>query len=145
MNATTTPTTKAWEHFAHGADIGVRGIGKNIDEAFEMGAHALSAIVAELKEIKPTESLEIHCHAPNLEILFFDWINALIYEMDTRHMVFGEFEVHIQKNDLKAKVWGELLDVKKHSSTVEPKGATMTELKVGNKENLWIVQCIVDV
>lgn len=138
-------TKKNWEHFSHGADVGVRGIGKNVEEAFEMGAQALTMIVAEEHEIKSTESLEIQCHAPNLEILFFDWINAVIYEMDTRHMVFGSYDIHIHENDLKAKISGEPLDLAKHSSTVEPKGATMTELKVEKKGDSWIAQCIVDV
>ncbi|MGZ3769299.1 MAG: archease [Bdellovibrio sp.] len=137
--------TKSWEHFAHGADIGVRGLGENIEEAFEMGARALTALVTEIKEVEATETLQIHCQAPNLEILFFDWINALIYEMDTRHMVFNSFNIHIKENELNATVTGELLDPKKHPTTVEPKGGTMTELKVLNKDNKWIAQCIVDV
>jgi len=31
-------TSKRWEHFAHEADIGVRGIGASKAEAFEQGA-----------------------------------------------------------------------------------------------------------
>ena len=36
----------AWEHFRHGADIGVRGIGTTIDAAFEGAAVALTAVVS---------------------------------------------------------------------------------------------------
>lgn len=136
---------KKWEHFPHGADIGVRGIGQNIQEAFEMGACALTSLVAEAKEVKKVETVDIRCQAPNVEILFFDWINALIYEMATRNMVFGSFDVHIQNNKLSAKVSGEGIDINKHTSTVEPKGATMTELKVAHQGDHWIAQCIVDV
>ncbi|MEW5891370.1 MAG: archease, partial [Pseudomonadota bacterium] len=36
-----------WEHFRHGADIGVRGIGDTLGEAFAQGALALTAVVTE--------------------------------------------------------------------------------------------------
>ncbi len=37
-----------WEHFRHDADIGVRGIGNSMAEAFEQAACALSAVITEL-------------------------------------------------------------------------------------------------
>jgi len=39
-----------WEHFAHGADIGVRGSGTTLGEAFEQAALALTAVVATLSK-----------------------------------------------------------------------------------------------
>ena len=35
-----------WEHFAHGADIGVRGTGASVGEAFEQAALAMLTLVA---------------------------------------------------------------------------------------------------
>jgi len=37
-----------WEHFSHGSDIGVRGFGESIEEAFEQAAVALTAVVADI-------------------------------------------------------------------------------------------------
>lgn len=135
---------KHWEHFEHGADVGIRGLGSSIEEAFTMGAQALTAIVVPPSEVKAVEFVDIHCHAPDVELLFFDWINAVIFEMDTRRMVFSSFEIKINNKDLTAKIGGEPLS-RLHAVTVEPKGATMTELKVQNRDDLWTVQCIVDV
>ncbi len=36
-----------WEHFPHGADIGVRGFGATREQAFEQAAVALSAVITE--------------------------------------------------------------------------------------------------
>src|SRR5512139_3851745 len=36
-----------WEHFEHGADIGVRGFGASVAEAFEQAALALTAVIAD--------------------------------------------------------------------------------------------------
>ena len=42
-----------WEHFAHGADIGVRGIGPTKEAAFEQIALALTGVVTDLKSVRP--------------------------------------------------------------------------------------------
>ncbi|MBT9613287.1 MAG: archease, partial [Burkholderiales bacterium] len=34
-----------WEHFTHGADIGVRGFGNTPSEAFEQAALAMTAVI----------------------------------------------------------------------------------------------------
>ena len=39
--------TGHWEHFEHGADIGVRGIAASKEEAFVQAALALSAVITE--------------------------------------------------------------------------------------------------
>lgn len=134
-----------WEHFPHGADIGIRGVGSTLNQAFAMGAKALTAIVTDPQQVQLFESFEIHCEAPDLEILFCDWINALIFEMDTRRIILGRFQVNIEGMKLRAMVWGEALDSKKRSFRVEPKGATMTELSVKKDGDFYITQCVVDV
>src|SRR5215469_2320541 len=99
-----------WEHFPHGADIGVRGIGATPGEAFEQAALALTGVITEPTGVTARTAVEIHCEAPDDELLFADWLNALIYEMSTRNMLFGRFAVHIDKDKLDATVWGEALD-----------------------------------
>lgn len=135
----------AWEHFPHGADIGIRGIGETVEEAFAMAALALNAIIVDTKETHPTETIEIQCRAPDIELLFFDWINALIYEIDTRQMVFSEFDVQLGNNRLTATIKGEPIDRHKQQTIVEPKGATMSALSVAKTNDHWRAQCIVDV
>jgi tRNA nucleotidyltransferase (CCA-adding enzyme) len=44
---------KYWEHFAHDAGVGVRGIGATKEEAFEQIAMALTAANTDPKEIVP--------------------------------------------------------------------------------------------
>ena len=58
-----------WEHFEHGADIGVRGFGASVAEAFEQAALALTAVVTDLTSVRPLERVEVHCEAPDNELL----------------------------------------------------------------------------
>ena len=74
------------------------------------------------------------------------WLNAVIYEMATRRMLFRDFVVEIEGDTLSAKLIGESLDQMRHSPAVEPKGATMTDLSVTRTVGgEWVAQCIVDV
>lgn len=137
---------RGWEHFPHGADIGVRGRGASEAEAFAGAALALSAIVTDPDAVQRTEAVDVRCEAPDDELLLVDWLNALIYEMATRKMCFGHFDVRIENGRLAGRAWGEALDVARHAPDVEPKGATYTALRVAEDPNgRWVAQCVIDV
>jgi SHS2 domain-containing protein len=137
--------TPHWEHFEHQADMGVRGFGNMPAEAFEQAALAMSAIITDLSLIKPIEVVNIICEELDQELLLADWLNALIFEMSTRRMLFSQFEVFIDNGQLKARAWGEPTNVKRHQPAVEIKGATYTELSVHKSQDQWVAQCVVDV
>jgi tRNA nucleotidyltransferase (CCA-adding enzyme) len=140
------PPATRWEHFPHAADMGVRGYGATRDQAFEQAALALSAIVTDLDSVRPQQAVEIHCEAPDDELLFVDWLNAIVYEMATRRMLFGRFEVRIEGSRLSATAYGEPLDVARHEPSVEIKGATYTALRVRPEpDGRWVAQTVVDV
>lgn len=135
-----------WEHFHHQADIGVRGLGPSVATAFEQAALALTAVITDPAQVDDRTPVAIACEAPDLELLLADWLNALIYEMATRHMLFSRFSVDILQQTLTATAWGEAIDPARHQPAVEIKGATYTALRVGRDEaGNWIAQCVVDV
>lgn len=135
-----------WEHFDHQADIGVRGWGSSPAEAFEQAAIALVAVSVAPAAVAPCDRIEVHCEAPDLEMLLADWMNALIREASARRMVFSRFSVRIAGLKLRAEAWGEPLEPERHRPAVEVKGASFLGLKVGRDETgRWIAQCVVDV
>jgi SHS2 domain-containing protein len=138
--------TNRWEHFPHQADIGVRGIGASKAEAFEQAALALTAVITDPQTLRPQEEVEITCEAPDDELLLVDWLNALTYETATRKLLFDRFEVCLDGHRLRARAWGEKIDVARHQPAVEVKGATLTCLRVGqDPDGAWVAQCVVDV
>jgi tRNA nucleotidyltransferase (CCA-adding enzyme) len=135
-----------WEHFPHQADVGVRGFAATLEGAFEQAACAMTAVVTEPERVAPLTEVTIHCSAPDTELLLFDWLNALVYEMATRHMLFSQFEVAISDGELRATARGERVDIERHEPRVEIKGATFTELRVAqDADGRWRAQCILDV
>jgi SHS2 domain-containing protein len=135
-----------WEHFAHGSDIGVRGIGSSVEEAFEQAAVALTAVVADVATIEQQERIEVRCEAPDLELLLVSWLNAIIYEMAVRKMVFGAFRIVLGGSSLTGTLVGEKVDPERHRVAVEAKGATVTALSVNcGRDGQWLAQCVIDV
>lgn len=140
------PMQPNWEHFPHQADMGVRGIGPTKEAAFEGAALALTAVTTDPAEVIPAQQVTIACEAPDDELLLVDWLNALVYEMATRKMLFSRFEVHFNDHSLHATAWGEPVEVTRHRPAVEVKGATYTDLLVNpDQKGYWIAQCVVDV
>jgi tRNA nucleotidyltransferase (CCA-adding enzyme) len=140
------PTKSYFELFPHGADVGVRGVGPSLASAFEQAALALTSAVTDPAGVAAREAVAISCEATDDRFLLLDWLNALVYEMAVRRMVFGSFTVSINGHHLHGHAWGEPIDRARHMPVVEPKGATLTALKVERGDNgAWIAQCIVDV
>lgn len=126
--------------------MGVRGVGATLAGAFEQAAIAMMAVICEPEKVAGKIAVTIKCEAPDAEMLLVDWLNALIYEMATRTMLFSRFEVEIEAGRLQAIAWGEELEPIRHQPAVEIKGATYTALKVGQQEDgRWFAQCVVDV
>lgn len=136
----------SWQHFPHGADMGVRGIGKSKAAAFEQAAMAVTALVTDPQSVRAQALVKIGCTAPDDELLLVEWLNGIICEMATRKMLFARFAVAIDGNQLSGMAWGEPIDLSRHDAAVEPKGATCTSLEVCQDESgCWRAQCIIDV
>ncbi len=140
-----------FENFEHKADIGIRGKGKSIEEAFQEAGKAMFSIEINLKNVKKVKKIKISCNAQNVEELFVEWLNALLAQSSVHEMMFSDFKVKIKENktegkfSLEGEAFGEKFDEKRHEPKLEIKAATYSQLKVFKDQNQWICQCIVDV
>ena len=106
----------------------------------------MTAVITDPALIRPLARVELTVQDDDPELLLTDWLNALIYEMSTRRMLFSRFSVCMDDRGLAAAAEGEPLDVERHRPAVEVKGATLTELKVAQQpDSSWVAQCVVDV
>ncbi|MBN8441353.1 MAG: archease [Thauera sp.] len=139
-----------WQTFAHEADVGVRGTGTTLGEAFAGAATAMTAAICDPATVDAREAVAVECVAPEAELLLVDWLNALVFEMATRRMLFSRFDVDIEAADaglrLHATARGEAVEVARHQPAAEVKGASFCELKVAQQaDGQWLAQCVVDV
>ena len=136
---------RAWETFAHGADVGVRGRGANIAEAFANAAVALTSAITDPAAVRQEREVSLACQAPDAELLLYDFLNAVVTAMAVEDLIFGRYDVRIEGDRLTARAFGEPVDAPRHAPAVEVKGATLTELKVACEDGRWVAQCVVDV
>ncbi len=139
------PSSLPFENFAHDADIGVRGRGATLAEALANVGRALTAVVTDPDSVREVLSVEIACAANDPEELLFDWLNALVFEMATRRILFARYEVKVDGARLAARAFGEPVEVSRHHPAVEVKGATWTGLRVARQAGTWVAECVVDV
>jgi SHS2 domain-containing protein len=137
---------KHWEHFDHQADIGIRGYGRTMAEAFEQAGVALTSVVTPVDRVGHQITVRVQCEAPDREMLFADWLNTILREMSALRMLFSEFRVGIEGNRLTAELAGEAIDPAKHEPATEVKGASYHHLRVEQDAGgTWMAQCVVDV
>lgn len=139
-----------YEQFEHEADVGIRGYGENLEEAFENGARAMFDVIINLEKVEPEKEIKIECKAANLEELFIEWLNKLLSEAGMENLVFSDFKIkEIKKANSNYKLLGfakgEELNSEKHEPKVEVKAATYSQLKVEKIGDQYLAQTIVDV
>lgn len=135
-----------WSHFEHDADIGLRARSATKEGLFEAMGQALTAVVTDTSTVQARETIHVRCEAPDDALLLVDWLNALIYEMATRRMLFCRWRVRLDGTTLEASVSGEPVDRARHQPVVEVKGATYTALSIRrDEEGNWHGECVVDV
>ena len=135
--------------FEHKADIGVRGTGKTIEQAFEECAKAMFTVMAELKNIKPEKILTGKTTATDYTSLLVNWLNDLLAYKDIENMILAHFKTRITKQDkqytLEWEAKGEKIDHDKQEILIEVKAATFHQARVWHEKGEWATQCIVDV
>jgi SHS2 domain-containing protein len=141
----TTEASPRFETFPHGSDVGLRGRGRTLAESFEHIALALVSVVTDPARVREREVVELACAAPDPELLLYDFVGALVYEMATRKLVFARVAVRIEDGQLTARATGERVDVARHEPAVEVKGPTFTALEVRAEDGGWRAQLVVDV
>jgi SHS2 domain-containing protein len=139
-------TRPDWEHFEHVADVGVRGYGETVEQAFANVAMAMTAVISEPGMVRHVDAVRVDCEAASMDELLYAWLNSLVFEMATRHMLFSDFEIGIEDGRLQAIAKGEKVNRAHHQPSTEVKGATYTELAVRREcDGRWVAQCVLDV
>ena len=134
-----------FEVIDHTADVGIIAYGGDLKEAFANAAYGMFSLIADLDGVGEVVSREIDVQATDQEALLVDWLNELLYLFDVDHIIFKRFEItDLNRNRLKAKVYGERIDASRHQLKTAVKAATYHMLKIERNKGVK-VQFILDI
>lgn len=132
-------TEKRFEYFPHTADAKFRAYGKNIEEQFTNAAIATFNIMLDTNKVMPIAKKEIELSAKKMESLLYDWIDELLFYLDSEGWFLSKIEsVTIKDNKLHAIVYGD--DYKKYQTAGHVKGVTYSEMEITDE----YVQVVLD-
>jgi SHS2 domain-containing protein len=140
---------RKWEHYEHTADMGVRGFGSTLEEAFEAVALGLFDVMVDVGKVEPRECREVEVEEEDLEALLYSFLEELLVLYDMEGIVFGDVKVRIEKTDngyrLRARACGEPLNLKKHNPKEEVKAITYHEMEIKRlPDGRWRAQFVPD-
>ncbi len=141
-----TLSMKRYEIIDHTADIGLRARGGDLKELFINAACGMFSILADLKNVQTKESIKIKLEAPNVEELFLLWLSELLYQYNSKKIIFNKFLVDkLSERTISAQAQGEKFDLHRHRLKTEIKAVTYHQLKVQKIKDYWLGEVIFDV
>jgi len=141
---------KRFEFLEHTADAYVAAYGKNLDEAFENAALASFEVMTDTSEIKPEIEDNVEVEAQDEYGLLYNWLEALLVKFDTEGMLFSKFNITeltktVKGFKLRARIWGEKFDSKKHLQKVGVKAVTYHRMEIIREPGRVTLKFILDI
>jgi SHS2 domain-containing protein len=135
-----------FEVFDHTADLGLRIHAPGLNALFAEGGRALlSVIVSNPDTIEPRDSLKVQVSGSDLEYLFFDWLNELLFLFESKRFLAREFAAEMDHTGLSATVRGEQFEPERHVLAHEVKAVTYHGLVVERTSDGWRAEVILDI
>ncbi len=140
-----------FEYLEHTADAYVAAYGKDLFEAFENAAAAMFNVMTDIEKINPEVKEYVEVEAEDKHALLYSWLEELLVKSDVDHMLYSKFEISkIEKKktdgfNLKAEIWGEEFNPKKHPQKVGVKAITYHRMEIVKKPQKSMVKFILDI
>lgn len=136
-------STAGFEILEHTADVGVRGWGETVEEAFIQATLGLLDIVGVWQPGSgEREHIEVEAH--DLGALLVDWLGEVLYLQDTRDVVVSGLEVSSVQEG-RARGWVELAPRPEEIEGTAVKAITYHQLEVTERQGRWVAQVFLDI
>ncbi|MBS3157335.1 archease [Candidatus Woesearchaeota archaeon] len=127
----------------HTADIKFQSAGKTLDEVFENAVLAVSNYLSRGSQIKPAKGKIISVSGTDMESLFYNFLDELIYLLDAENFVVAKAKVTIRGFNLHAELFGDKASNYKDLDHI--KAATYAEMFIKKTKSGWKAQAVLDV
>jgi SHS2 domain-containing protein len=135
-----------FEILEHPADVGFRTWGNSLEELFGNCACALISIILDSSSVTPSQRWDLEAEGSDRESLLVNWLNEVLYYVDTRRLVFDSFAVRFQESfRVLCEATGEQRTPEKHPVRVSVKAVTYHQLRLFEAGRRWTAEIFVDV
>ncbi len=135
-----------FEILEHTADIGIRAYAASPEETLASAALGMFSIMTDPERVSPAQEIDVELTAPDPDALLHDWLEELLFQSQTRNMLFSRFEIRrLEGTRLAAAAFGEILDPERHPLKREIKAVTYHRLRFGPMESGWEATAIFDI
>ena len=131
----------SYKFLDHSTDAIIEINANNLKEAFSVAADAVINLTLDQDKVEEIESKEFESKGKDLYYLLFSWLEEIPFILITEGFAIKRVEFSIEKKEfykIKAKAFGEILDLKKHNFKVEIKAPTFYEMVIENKDTVYM-------
>jgi SHS2 domain-containing protein len=122
----------------HPADTGIAVYALSVEGLFQIAAEGMFSIICDTKSVGTDLKKNITIRDDSeikLDDLLILWLEKLLYIHETSRILFSKFEIKKIKSGqgttlLKAAIYGEKIDLKKHEAFISIKAPTYHKLNV---------------
>jgi SHS2 domain-containing protein len=141
---------KKFEFLEHTADAYVAAYGRDLSDAFENAALAMFDVMTDVSRVRPEIEDHVEVEASDEYALLYSWLEALLVKFDAEGMLFSRFRIlgltRIADGfELRARIWGEKFDPKKHLQKVGVKAVTYHRMEIIREPEGVTLKFILDV
>ena len=125
----------------HATDAIIEINAKDLKEAFSVAADAVINLTLDQDKVEEKENKEFVAQGKDLYYLLFSWLEEIPFILITEGFAINRIEFSIEKNEfyeIKAKAFGETLDLKKHNFKVEIKAPTFYDMVIRNEGEVYM-------
>lgn len=135
-----------YEILEHPADTGIRVKAATVEGLFEEAAMGLQAVMLDGSCARPHLRVEIQATGEDLASLLVNFLSEVLYWIDAKRMVIARVEVEaVAQGVVRARLYGEPRDVRRHPGKVIVKGVTYHQLRLEQVSEGWLAEVFLDI
>ena len=129
----------SYKTLEHATDAIIEVTANNLKEAFEIAGISVIETILDISKVEENSSRNLIVKGKDLKYLLYNWLEEMIILTITDGFAGKRILLEITKNEdyqIEAKVFGELIDLKKHEFKVEIKSPTFHEMEIEQNDKV---------
>ena len=133
-----------YKYFEHTADVKFQAYGKNMEEAFSNAALAMFHVMYDPSKVKGKIEKEFEIKAERKRSLLYDFLEELLFLLDTEGFFLHEVvSLEIKNDSLKCVINGD--DAGKYATIGDVKSITYNQMEIKEEKNKVMLQVVLDI